>query len=227
MSLPLVIAPSILSADFGRLADEVRAADRAGADWIHLDVMDGHFVPNLTIGSGVVRSLRAVTRLPLDVHLMVEAPERHIDAFASAGADRITVHEEATTHLQRVLASIRERGLKAGVALNPSTPVEAVGEVLADLDLLLVMTVNPGFPGQSFIEGSVEKVRRARALLREAALEDRIPIQVDGGIDLATAPRVTEAGATVLVAGSSLYGAKDGIAAALPRLREAAGTVRG
>jgi len=225
MTRPL-IAPSILSADFGRLAEEVQSAEMAGADWIHVDVMDGHFVPNLTMGAGVVRSLRSGTKLPLDVHLMVEAPERLLDDFVAAGADRITVHQESCTHLHRVLASIRERGVKSGVALNPATPVEAIGEVLDSIDLLLIMSVNPGFSGQSFISTSVEKVRRASHLLASAGVQDRIELQVDGGIDLATASAVVEAGATVLVAGSALFSAPGGIADALPALREAAARPR-
>jgi ribulose-phosphate 3-epimerase len=218
MRSPL-IAPSILSADFSRLGEEVETAERAGADWIHIDVMDGHFVPNLTIGAAVVAALRPVTRLPLDVHLMVEAPERLLADFVAAGADRITVHLESTVHLNRTLSAIREAGLKAGVALNPSTPVEAVREVLDAIDLLLIMTVNPGFSGQRFIPGSMDKVRRAARLVASAEAEGRIDIQVDGGMDRATAPAVVEAGATVLVAGSALFGAPGGIAAALPELR--------
>jgi ribulose-phosphate 3-epimerase len=221
MTRPL-IAPSILSADFGRLAEEVEAAEKAGADWIHVDVMDGHFVPNLTMGAGVVRSLRSGTKLPLDVHLMVEAPERLLDDFISAGADRITVHQESCTHLHRILSAIRERGVMAGVALNPATPIEAVGEVLDSIDLLLVMTVNPGFSGQRFIPASVEKVRRAKRLLESAGVADRVELQVDGGVDLTTASVVAAAGATVLVAGAALFGAPGGIAAALPALRAVA-----
>jgi ribulose-phosphate 3-epimerase len=221
MTRPL-IAPSILSADFGRLAEEVQSAERAGADWIHVDVMDGHFVPNLTMGAGVVRALRSETKLPLDVHLMVESPEGLLDDFVGAGADRITVHQESCTHLHRVLSLIRERGVMSGVALNPATPVEAIGEVLDSIDLLLIMTVNPGFSGQRFIPSSVEKVRRARRLLVSASAEDRIELQVDGGIDLSTAPGVVAAGATVLVAGSALFAASGGIDVALPALRAAA-----
>jgi ribulose-phosphate 3-epimerase len=221
MTRPL-IAPSILSADFGRLAEEVQSAERAGADWIHVDVMDGHFVPNLTMGAGVVRALRSGTKLPLDVHLMVEAPERLLDDFVAAGADRITVHQESCTHLHRVLSAIRERGVMSGVALNPATPVEAIAEVLDSIDLLLIMTVNPGFSGQRFIPTSVEKVQRARRLLESAGAEDRIQLQVDGGIDLATASLVVDAGATVLVAGSALFAASGGISVALPELRAAA-----
>jgi ribulose-phosphate 3-epimerase len=216
------IAPSILSAVFGRLAEEVQAAERAGADWIHVDVMDGRFVPNLTMGAGVVRSLRGGTKLPIDVHLMVEAPERLLDEFIAAGADCITVHQETCRHLHRILSTIRERGVRAGVALNPATPVESVSEVLDSIDLLLVMTVNPGFSGQRFIPASVEKIRRARQLLESVGAEGRVELQVDGGIDLTTASAVVEAGATVLVAGSALFGAPGGIASALPELRAAA-----
>lgn len=222
---PPLIAPSILSADFSRLGDEVRDAERAGADWIHVDVMDGHFVPNLTMGAGVVRALRGVTTLPLDVHLMVDAPERLLADFIAAGADRITVHQESTIHLHRTLSAIREAGLKAGVAINPSTPVDSVREVISSIDLLLVMTVNPGFSGQRFIPESVDKVQRAARLIAAEGGGASVELQVDGGIDRTTAPAIVEAGATVLVAGSALYGVPGGIASALPELRAAAGTI--
>ena len=213
------IAPSILSADFGRLAAEVQRAEDGGADWIHVDVMDGHFVPNLTIGPGVTRAVRDATTLPVDVHLMIERPERYIEAFAEAGADWITVHQEVCPHLHRTLAQIREAGARPGVALNPSTPVQGVEDVLAELDLLVIMTVNPGFGGQRFIPHSLEKVRRARALIDQAG--GQCLIEVDGGVDRTTAPGVVEAGAQVLVAGSAVYGHPDGVQAAIESLRSA------
>lgn len=213
------IAPSILSADFGRLAAEVQRAEDGGADWIHVDVMDGHFVPNLTIGPGVTRAVRDATTLPVDVHLMIERPERYIEAFAEAGADWITVHQEVCPHLHRTLAQIREAGARPGVALNPSTPVQGVEDVLAELDLLVIMTVNPGFGGQRFIPHSLEKVRRARALIDQAG--GQCLIEVDGGVDRTTAPGVVEAGAQVLVAGSAVYGHPDGVRAAIESLRSA------
>jgi ribulose-phosphate 3-epimerase len=215
-----LIAPSILSADFGRLAEDVRAAEEAGADWIHVDVMDGRFVPNITIGPLVARAVRRATELPLDVHLMIVEPERYLADFAEAGADRITVHQETCPHLHRTLQQIRELGALPGVALNPSTPVESIGDVLGDLELVLVMTVNPGFGGQAYIPNSTEKVRRMRALLDSAGRED-VLIQVDGGVDPRTAPIVTEAGAEVLVAGSAVFGHEGGAEAGLRSLREA------
>jgi len=215
----VVIAPSVLSADFGDLAGEVGRAEAGGADWIHVDVMDGHFVPNLTIGPVVVQALRRATTLPLDVHLMIEAPERLIPDFVKAGADRITVHQEACRHLHRVVASIRDAGLPAGVAVNPATPVGSLRDILPDLDLLLVMTVNPGFGGQRFIEGSERKIAEARAMVMEAGREGEVVIQVDGGIDLVTAPSVVRAGASGLVAGSAVYGVPGGPEAALRALR--------
>lgn len=218
------IAPSVLSADFARLGDEVRAVADAGADWIHVDVMDGHFVPNITMGPAVTRAIRGVTELPLDVHLMIEDPDRYVDAFAKAGASVITVHAEAATHLHRTVQRIRELGVRAGVALNPATPVEALTEVLPHVDLVLVMTVNPGFGGQSFIPGSERKVARARALIDQLA-EGRVELEVDGGIDADTIGRVVAAGATVAVAGSAVYGAAEGVAASIGRLRRAADSV--
>ena len=214
------IAPSILSADFGRLAEEVQAVEAAGADWIHVDVMDGHFVPNLTIGPLVVKAVRGATSLPVDVHLMIENPERYLTSFIEEGADRITVHQETCPHLHRTLQQIRELGGMPGVALNPSTPVSAAQEVLADLDLLLIMTVNPGFGGQSYISSSTDKIRRARALLDRGNRED-VPIQVDGGVDSSTGREIVEAGATVLVAGSAIYCHPDGAAAGVQALRSA------
>jgi len=219
-SQPL-IAPSILSADFGRLAEEVQLAEASGADWIHVDVMDGHFVPNITIGPGVTAAVRNATTLPVDVHLMIENPERYVGAFADAGADRITVHYEVCPHLHRVIQAIRMSGASPGVALNPSTPVEALGEVAGLIDLILIMTVNPGFGGQSFIPESSDKVRRLMGRLEEWGIQPPL-IQVDGGVDPVSAPKVVRAGAQVLVAGSALYGADDGLASALGRLRSAA-----
>lgn len=204
---PVKIHPSLLSADFSRLGAEIQAVERQGADMIHFDVMDGAFVPNITVGPPVLKSLKAHAQVPFDVHLMIEHPERYVDDFRKAGADIITVHQEACVHLQRVLAQIREAGAKAGVALNPATPVEQVKHVLADLDLLLIMTVNPGFGGQRFIEATLEKVRVARKMIDESGLD--IMLEVDGGVDAETAPRVVAAGARVLVAGTAVYKAPD------------------
>jgi len=199
-----MIAPSILSADFSRLGDEIAAIEAAGADWIHIDVMDGHFVPNLTIGPGLVASIRKTTRLPFDVHLMIENPERYIDAFAEAGADGITVHVEASLHLQQTVALIRERGLRAGVSLNPATPLVQIEPILSDIDLLLIMTVNPGFGGQKFIEGSLPRIRQAKEMIRAAALE--VLLEVDGGVTLKNIRSIADAGAGILVAGSAIFG---------------------
>jgi len=201
------IAPSILSADFGHLADEVARLEAGGADWIHVDVMDGQFVPNLTFGAKVIETLRNLTKLPLDVHLMVVEPEKYFDSFAEAGANSLTIHAEAAPHLNRQLARIREVGCRAGVALNPSTSLEAVREVAAQLDLLLIMTVNPGFGGQSFIAGSASKVRRARALLTET--KSRAMLEVDGGINRETIAEVWRAGADTFVAGHAVFAAPD------------------
>jgi len=201
------IAPSILSADFGHLADEVARLEAGGADWIHVDVMDGQFVPNLTFGAKVIETLRKLTRLPLDVHLMVVEPEKYFDSFAQAGANNLTIHAEAAPHLNRQLARIREVGCGAGVALNPSTSIEAVREVAAELDVLLIMTVNPGFGGQSYIAGSASKVRRARALLTET--KSRAMLEVDGGINRETIVEVWRAGADTFVAGHAVFAAPD------------------
>ncbi|OIP92047.1 MAG: ribulose-phosphate 3-epimerase [Syntrophobacterales bacterium CG_4_8_14_3_um_filter_58_8] len=202
-----MIAPSILSADGSRLGDEIAAVEAAGADWIHIDVMDGHFVPNLTIGPGLVASLRKATRLPFDVHLMIENPERYIDDFAKAGADGITVHVEATVHLHRAVALIREKGLKAGVSVNPATPLCQIEPILPDIDLLLVMTVNPGFGGQKFIEGSLPKIAAARRMIREIA--PNVLLEVDGGVTLNNIRSVSDAGADIFVAGSAIFGSGD------------------
>ncbi|HVP71389.1 MAG TPA: ribulose-phosphate 3-epimerase [Gemmatimonadaceae bacterium] len=198
------IAPSLLSADFANLASDVARMEAGGADWLHVDVMDGRFVPNLTFGAKVIETLRGLTKLPLDVHLMVVEPERYFDAFAAAGANTLSIHVEAAPHLQRQLARIRELGCLAGVAVNPGTPIESVHEVIGDLDILLVMTVNPGFGGQSFIPASVDKVRRARAMLDAA--RSAAALEVDGGINFETARLAVDAGADVLVAGTATFG---------------------
>ena len=212
------IAPSILSADFSRLGQEIAAVEEGGADWIHVDVMDGHFVPNITIGPVVLRGARAATGLPLDVHLMIEDPDRYLEAFVEAGAAVVTVHQEACRHLHRTLSRIRELGARAGVALNPSTPVETLVDVVPEIDLLLVMSVNPGFGGQSYIPGSTDKVRRARALLDASGSEALI--EVDGGVDAGNAREVAAAGVDVLVAGSAVYGHPDGAAAGVGAIRK-------
>ncbi len=213
------IAPSILAADFAALGEAVREAEAAGADLIHVDVMDGRFVPNLTIGPPVVAALRRVTGLPLDVHLMIVEPERYLRAFAEAGADWLTVHPEATIHLHRTLTQIRALGLKAGVALNPATSEESLRYVLEVVDHVLVMSVNPGFGGQSFIPAVLPKIERVRAML-DGAGRGAVSIAVDGGITPQTAPQVVAAGADVLVAGSAIFRAEAGVAEAIRRLRE-------
>ena len=215
------IAPSILSADFTRLGEDIAACEAAGADWIHVDVMDGHFVPNITLGPLIVAAARRSTRLPLDVHLMIAAPERYLPAFARAGADRLTVHVEACPHLHRTLQQIHELGKLAGVALNPGTSAVAVEAVLQQVDLLLPMTVNPGFGGQAFIESTLPKIRQLR--LWADAIGRSIEIEVDGGIDPSTAPRVKDAGATVLVAGNYVFTGAGSIASAIGALRASVG----
>lgn len=208
----MILAPSILSADFARLGEQVAAAERGGAGLVHADVMDGHFVPNLTIGPVVVKALSRVTRLPIDVHLMIENADRYLDAFIDAGARWISVHVEALPHLQRAAAHLRARGVRSGVALNPSTPLSAIEEVLPELDYVLVMSVNPGFGGQSFLPTSLDKVRRLRAQVQTRGLSTQI--EVDGGVDATNAAALVEAGATVLVAGSAVFGSGDPEAAA-------------
>lgn len=220
MTATIKIAPSILAADYTRLGEQLQAAEAAGADYIHVDVMDGRFVPNITIGPLIVRAARRATSLPLDVHLMIEEPERHIDAFADAGADILTVHPEATPHVHRALEQIRRRNVKAGIALNPGTPVSAAEELLAELDLVLVMSVDPGFGGQEFIAGVLPKVRRLRRLLDEQKL--RAELEMDGGITVDTAPACVEAGARVLVAGTAVFNEKSTVEENIRRLRQSA-----
>ena len=201
------IAPSILASDFSRLGEEIRRVEDAGADLIHIDVMDGHFVPNITIGPPVVKCLRAVARLPLDVHLMISEPDKYIDDFADAGADIICVHVECCWHLNRTIQKIRQKGIKAAIALNPATPLAAIDWILQDVDMVLLMTVNPGFGGQTYIDSSTEKIRHLRKLVNEKKPDT--DIEVDGGIDLDNIRMVTEAGANVIVAGSTIYKATD------------------
>ncbi|OZI13274.1 ribulose-phosphate 3-epimerase [Bacillaceae bacterium SAS-127] len=201
------IAPSILSADFSRLGEEIKDVEMGGADIIHVDVMDGHFVPNITIGPLIVDAIRPITKLPLDVHLMIENPDQYIEAFAKAGADYITVHVEACPHLHRTIQLIRSHGVKAGVVLNPATPAQMIEHILEDIDMVLLMTVNPGFGGQSFIHSVVPKIRQVKQMIDEKGLG--IEIEIDGGVNIETAKLCTEAGASILVAGSAVYNKED------------------
>jgi ribulose-phosphate 3-epimerase len=211
------IAPSILSADFSRLGEQVAEAEAGGADMIHIDIMDGHFVPNLTFGSIVVQSIRSWTSLPFDLHVMMAEPDAFIPQFAKSGADSITVHAEACTHLHKVVQQIKEEGKRASVAISPATPISAVEEILDELDQVLVMTVNPGFGGQAFIESVVPKIARMRALLDERGL--KTDLQVDGGVSVATANTVVQAGANILVAGSAVYNKDSTVAESIKRIR--------
>jgi ribulose-phosphate 3-epimerase len=221
MVSPVLVAPSILSADFARLGEEVRAVDAAGADWIHVDIMDGHFVPNLTIGPGVVKAIRQATKKPLDVHLMISPADPYLAAFAEAGADRLTVHVEAGPHVYRSLQEINALGKRAGVTLNPATPVAAVADVLDIVDLVLVMSVNPGFAGQEFIPGAVSRV----AQIREMIGGRPVHLEVDGGVSPANAGALVRAGADVLVAGSSVFHGAAGYAQNITALRRAATSI--
>jgi ribulose-phosphate 3-epimerase len=219
MSNLIKLAPSILSADFACLGEQVAEATKAGADYIHIDVMDGHFVPNITIGAPVVASLRSWTNLPLDVHLMIEHPERYIADFANSGANIITVHVEACPHIHRTIQSIEELGIGAGVALNPATPLGSVEEIISHVDLILIMSVNPGFGGQVFIPETLGKIARLRKMLDERGLD--VELEVDGGITIDNAPSLVKAGARVLAIGNSIFRAKVGISQALRNIREA------
>jgi ribulose-phosphate 3-epimerase len=215
------IAPSILSADFARLSDEIGVIEEGGAEWVHVDVMDGHFVPNITIGPLIVDAARRSTNLPLDVHLMIENPDQYVEAFVQAGADIVTVHQEACTHLHRTIQKIHQLGAKAGVAINPGTSLEVIRDVLPYLDLLLVMSVNPGFGGQSYIEESTAKLGRARAMLDEVGSDAEL--EVDGGVGVSNVEEIVSAGASVVVAGSAVYGHPDGAAAGVRAIRSASG----
>ncbi len=201
------LAPSILSADFTDLAGQIRLVEEAGADFIHLDVMDGHFVPNISFGPVVIKNIRKITKLPFDAHLMITDPDRYLETFKDAGADILTVHVEACTHLHRTIQNIKRMGMKAGVALNPATPLGMIEEILPDIDLLLIMTVNPGFGGQTFIDEMISKIERAGQMIRD--LHQTVELEVDGGIDAMTAEWVTRAGATVLVSGSAIFKSND------------------
>ncbi|HET8540805.1 MAG TPA: ribulose-phosphate 3-epimerase [Anaeromyxobacter sp.] len=223
MSLPLRIAPSLLSADFGRLAEEVRAVEAAGADLIHVDVMDGRFVPNITIGPLVIEAVRKVTRLPIDAHLMIVEPERYVEAFAKAGADIVSVHAEVSPHLHRTLQAIRAAGARPAVALNPATPLSAVEWVLGECEMVLVMTVNPGFGGQRYIDSGTRKVADLRALAD--GVNPKLEIEVDGGVKPETAAAVAAAGANVLVAGTAVFGQPE-YRAAISGIRAAAAAAR-
>jgi len=220
MKTKVKLAPSILSADFARLGEQIAEAAKAGADYIHIDVMDGHFVPNITIGVPVVASLRSCTNLPFDVHLMIEQPERYISNFASSGANIITVHVEACPHLHRTIQLIKKSGVKAGVALNPATSLSSIEEIIPHVDLILIMSVNPGFGGQAFIPESLEKISRLHRMLDDERLIAEI--EVDGGITIDNVPGIVEAGANVLAVGNSVFKAKEGISQALQKIREVA-----
>ena len=217
-SAKIKIAPSILSADFARLGEQVAEATKAGADLIHVDVMDGHFVPQITFGALVVSAIRKYTNLPLDVHLMIESPENQIAQFAKAGANIITVHQEPCAHLNRVIQMIKDTGVKAGISINPATSLSALDEILPEVDLVLIMSVNPGFGGQTFIEGTLDKIARLRAEIDRRKLN--IELEVDGGINVKTAPRVVKSGATALVAGAAIFSSGESIEAAIKKLRQ-------
>ena len=220
-SAEIKISPSILSADFGRLGEQVAEASKSGADYIHVDIMDGHFVPNLTIGPIIVSGIRPWTELPLDVHMMIEEPDRLIPEFAKAGANILTVHPEACRHLHRVIYQIKELGVRAGISLNPGTPASVLEPVISDVDLVLVMTVNPGFGGQKYIHSVTSKIAKVRQMLDEAGAGAEL--EVDGGINVETASKAVEAGARVLVAGSAVFNDRDTVAGSIARIRESLG----